>query len=248
MQRTAEYFVKELEQFAIGVQSFSRLATQVREELHRPPCQPRPSKHGMPRETASIPNVQVIKRRRRQIEIPNSIRHLCTSTVVRAQLDTRAAEMAPASYEYVDEFSREPLLVQHIETGVVFEAVVATTPAIASEFALPGSEGDVKLWTPLFHPTGHYQVASSTESLEHVVAHVRALSRDQLKSILDTWLHSLLWERLRPWDEQRATDLKALIHYRYAVGELPVLLRRRHEPRLDVPSSVRSGRPILRPR
>ncbi|MFM0499046.1 hypothetical protein [Paraburkholderia caffeinilytica] len=243
MQRTAEYFVKELEQFAIGVQSFSRLATEVRGELHRPPHQPQPSGHGMPRETASIPNVQVIKRRRRQIEIPNSIRHLCTSTVVRAQLDARTAETAFAwepCWE-IKERPLEPLLVKHIETGAVFEAVVATTPSIASEFILRRPQDDVKLWTAIFRPNSDYQVASSTESFERVVGHVRALSREQLKGILDTWLHSLLWQRLQPWDEQRATDLKALICYRYAVGELPVFLRGKHAP-------PRMGRPILRAR
>ncbi len=61
MQRVTDNFVKELEKFAIGVQSFSRLATDTRRELHIHPHQPRPIGRGMPRGTASIPNVESVK-------------------------------------------------------------------------------------------------------------------------------------------------------------------------------------------
>ncbi|WP_028230512.1 hypothetical protein [Paraburkholderia mimosarum] len=177
-----------------------------------------------------------------------SIRRLCTKSVIAAQLDAPAPEDARAIGPYDDFDGSEPLLVRHVETDTVFEAIVATTPSIASGLYLREPGDELKLWAPLFRPNGHYLLASSTESIERVVAHVRALSHEQLQGILDTWLHASLWQLLRPWDDQRATELKALVRYRYTVGELPVLLRRQREPRLDAPSTEHNGRPILRAR
>lgn len=232
-------FANELSDLISGLDSFRELITTTRSVpyAHNPPPATR---RGMLAIATAQSSAAREADRREPARCPQSITRLCSSASSRRSISNAVLRTTEADVEAssIQPTAVAPLLVSRNKTS--YEVTILTEEILSA----PGWElnGDViTTWTKLFGPVSAFRIVSGARRFRRLRDYLHALPEQVVSSCIDAWLTAMLVKHIKPWDQDKADDIRSDVKFRYEWTEMYIRLRpmRNNSTRSCSPDSTR---------